>query len=565
MGNQSVLVFQRLSQWYLMALTAIAIVLLLSQWLIQTHLDKQASDSRIVNVAGRQRMLSQKLAKEVLLLSKLTSQEAETDISTSLENTLELWTQSHEGLKNRDETLNLPGENSAVISIMFDEIEPYFIQMVQGSQEILSILKQESYNPGQLDSLTQVVLTNEEAFLQKMDEIVFQYDEEAKNKVFSLRRTEYFLLIFALATLLLELVFLFRPTAKYVRNIIQNLVKAEEVAQQNTEEITHLYKSKEQSILELRALNFALDQASLFASTTVDGNLIYISEKLAKFLGFQNDKPEGQFAEILSSNEGEQQYIASLLQTPRSTIWNGEVSITTRSKDKAWLELSIVPVNRRGVKQDYLILCNDITARKETEAQLTHLNKEKFKEEIRLQKIRALQVVEAQENERKRIARDMHDGIGQMLTALKFNLESVDPEKHPVKKTKEKIEDLKSLSSKLIKGVRIATFNLTPPELTDYGLPIALSKLSVELRKLTSENILFDNKTHFTGRLHTIVETNIYRVVQEAVNNAIKYAKASYILITLAHSNELLSLVVEDDGVGFNYEEQEEKEISEDG
>ena len=206
MGNQSVLVFQRLSQWYLMALTAIAIVLLLSQWLIQTHLDKQASDSRIVNVAGRQRMLSQKLAKEVLLLSKLTSQETKTDISTSLENTLELWTQSHEGLKNRDESLNLPGENSAVISIMFDEIEPYFIQMVQGSQEILSILKQESYNPGQLDSLTQVVLTNEEAFLQKMDEIVFQYDEEAKNKVFSLRRTEYFLLIFALATLLLELV-----------------------------------------------------------------------------------------------------------------------------------------------------------------------------------------------------------------------------------------------------------------------------------------------------------------------------------------------------------------------
>ncbi|MEM9987259.1 MAG: type IV pili methyl-accepting chemotaxis transducer N-terminal domain-containing protein, partial [Bacteroidota bacterium] len=65
MANQSAFVFKRLSNWYLLALTAIAVVLLISHGLIQGHLDKQLNDSRIVNVAGRQRMLSQKLTKDV--------------------------------------------------------------------------------------------------------------------------------------------------------------------------------------------------------------------------------------------------------------------------------------------------------------------------------------------------------------------------------------------------------------------------------------------------------------------------------------------------------------------
>ncbi|MEM9984197.1 MAG: sensor histidine kinase, partial [Bacteroidota bacterium] len=204
-------------------------------------------------------------------------------------------------------------------------------------------------------------------------------------------------------------------------------------------------------------------------------------------------------------------------------------------------------------------------ARKQTEDQLQKLNQDKFEEEIRLQRVRSLQVIEAQENERKRIARDIHDGIGQMLTALKFNLESLNARGHSLEKTEEKIKDLKFLSTKLIKGVRIATFNLTPPELSDYGISTALAKLSVELKKLTAENILFENKTNYQGRLPAVVETNLYRVIQEAVNNAIKYAQASYILVTLAHSENLLSFVVEDDGVGFESQEVPVIESSEDG
>ncbi|MEO0899948.1 MAG: ATP-binding protein [Bacteroidota bacterium] len=565
MSNQSTLLFRRLSQWYLLALTAIGIVLLISHGLINSHLDKQLNDSRVVNVAGRQRMLSQKISKEVLNLS-LQSENANSTtfirLKRGLKATVALWKSSHEGLKNGNSKLGLPGNNSQEIMDMFADIEPHFDSMYQACLSLSDFNKPSSNN---LDKATRLLLKHEPLFLEKMDQIVFKYDEEAKNKVIQLRRIEDMLLIFALATLIIELLFIFRPMANYVKKIVQDLIKAEEIAQEQTEEMTVLYKEKEQSVVELRALNYALDQASLFASTTLDGNIIYISKKLKDFLGYKGEEFMGSFSEILSTKEGEQQYIASVLRTPRSNIWTGEWSITTRDGKAAWLESSIVPVNRAGVQQDFLIICNDITGRKETEEKLKAITEDRIQEEVRIQRARSLQVIKAQEKERKRIARDIHDGIGQMLTALKFNLEALNIEKHSQEKTSENIQNLKFLTSKLIKGVRMATFNLTPPELSDYGIATALSRLAGELKKLSAQEILFENKTHFEGRLPQIVETNIYRVIQEAVNNAIKYAEAPFILITLAHSENMLSILVEDHGKGFDMEEMGKKEISEDG
>jgi signal transduction histidine kinase len=225
------------------------------------------------------------------------------------------------------------------------------------------------------------------------------------------------------------------------------------------------------------------------------------------------------------------------------------VPITTQNNIHKWLELSFVPVNRSGVKQDYLLICSDITPRKIALRELEQLNREKLDAEILQQKLISSQIIEAQEKERQRIARDMHDGIGQMLTALKFNLEAINLDS--AEKAQQKLDGAKELASNLIKGVRIATFNLTPPELTDYGIAPALAKLASELKKLTGKNILFENKSNFDRRLDAIVETNIYRISQEAVNNAIKYANSSYILITIAHSDNLLSVVIDDNGQGL--------------
>lgn len=207
-------------------------------------------------------------------------------------------------------------------------------------------------------------------------------------------------------------------------------------------------------------------------------------------------------------------------------------------------------MHKSSMQQSILILCSDITERKKTQSKVEQLTKQNYEESIRQKQLQASQIVEGQEEERKRIAKDIHDGIGQMLTALKFNIESINLENK--EKTKEKITYLKNLASDLIKGVRTATFNLTPPELSDHGIFPALQKMTVELSKLTGKNILYENKTDENIRFNSLAETNIYRVVQEAVNNAIKYADANYILVTINYTDDILSVVIDDDGKGFD-------------
>jgi len=316
------------------------------------------------------------------------------------------------------------------------------------------------------------------------------------------------------------------------------------------QELQELYDSKEESFQELQGLNYAINNTALFVSLAQDGSVLHISKKFSKLLGLNNKEKTLSLEEMLSLEEGEQQTIHALLKGTRHSIWIGEVKVTTKTKEKLWLEMSIIPINKVKNKQRILILCTNITDRIRSQKEIDKLNELRFKKEVNLQKTQASQIVEAQEEERKRIAKDIHDGIGQMLTALKFNIESINTSN--IESTTNKVEKLKEVLSFLIKEVRTVTFNLTPPELSDYGIVATLNKLATQLSSFTEKKIFFENKTDFNGRFDSLVETNLYRVVQEAVNNALKYANSNYILISLSHSENLLSITIDDDGKGFD-------------
>ena len=211
--------------------------------------------------------------------------------------------------------------------------------------------------------------------------------------------------------------------------------------------------------------------------------------------------------------------------------------------------MSIVPYRPTEDKSELLIIASEITAKKAGQIEIERLTKESFEEKMSQQKIISSKIIENQEKEQNRIAKDVHDGIGQMLTGLKYNLESINM--NDIQKTTAKIEHLKDLTTNIIKGVRAATFNLTPPELSDHGVVPAMIKLTQELGRLTGKEILFLNKTDYNQRLDSLVEINIYRIIQEAINNAIKYAESSHILVAVSHSEKILSIVVDDDGQGF--------------
>src|SRR5690606_6511084 len=122
--------FNRLRKLYIIALGAIAISLIASQILIRKYLNDQENDSYVVNVAGRQRMLSQKLNKEVLLLSHSRVSEESEVLADTIQSTLTRWEKAHQVLQLRDESQDFIVENSPEIMKMFDGINLEFDEVV---------------------------------------------------------------------------------------------------------------------------------------------------------------------------------------------------------------------------------------------------------------------------------------------------------------------------------------------------------------------------------------------------------------------------------------------------
>ncbi|MEQ8219897.1 MAG: type IV pili methyl-accepting chemotaxis transducer N-terminal domain-containing protein [Arenibacter sp.] len=541
--------FQRIRKWYLFALAAIALSIIVAQILIQHHLNSQLDDSKVINVAGRQRAYSQKLTKEVLLLKELSDPEQRNQIFVELRETLTVWKESHQALQHSDVAIGISDEENEEVQELFQKINPHYNAMVAAVETILADFKETGKSiPNQL--YVDILLENERTFLKMMDAIVNKYDVLSKTHLQNLKFKEYLLLAISLLILILEIFFIFKPLSLQIRNTIKNLIVAHKKSDESTKEIKKLFQEKEKSLQELQELNFVIDNAALFASTKQDGNVVFISKKFNELLGRNDQDINRPLYEILTTDEGQQQYLAEVLKSNRKNIRTEEIKIKTAKGESLWLDMSIIPMHQSSAQQSILILCSDITERKQNELKVAQLTQANYEETMRQKQLQASQIVEGQEEERKRIAKDIHDGIGQMLTALKFNIESINLSNK--EKTAEKIEYIKSLASDLIKGVRTATFNLTPPELSDHGIFPALHKMTHELSKLTGKNILFENKTEENIRFNSLAETNIYRVVQEAVNNAIKYAEANYILVTINFNDNILSVVIDDDGKGFD-------------
>jgi two-component system sensor histidine kinase DegS len=554
--------FKNLRRLYIFALLTIAITVLLSQLLIQYNLHSQLSDSKIINISGKQRMLSQKLTKEILILNFITDAKNNKKEIESAEEIIKLWTFNHNALEKGNDSLGFPKEKSKELSDLFEGIKPNFNNIVRAASVFLNN-KKLGIKEKENQQLVKTILENQGVFLEKMNEIVGQYDKEALEKVTLQSKTEYVILGFTMLVLLLEFIFIFKPTNKKVETLISKLLFSEKKALKLAHDTEVISEAKENSVKELKSLNYAMENTLLYCRVAPDGSIIHIGEKFSKLLQYNPFLSDKTFAEALSPIEKEQNFLNQIILEKQRTGWQGEINITTRSEESIWLDLSMVPVTIKKDQSELLVICFDITERKKAEQEVERLNTENTTDKLNQQKIISSKIVENQENEQNRIAKEIHDGIGQMLTGLKFSLESINLDDK--EKSAQKIEYLKKLSLDIIKGVRTATFNLMPPELSDHGIVSSLAKLTQELSKLTGKEILFYNKTDFDKRLDSLVEINIYRLTQEAINNALKYADSSHIIVQLSHSATLLSVIIDDNGKGFDVSSVEKKRNSESG
>ncbi len=176
----------------------------------------------------------------------------------------------------------------------------------------------------------------------------------------------------------------------------------------------------------------------------------------------------------------------------------------------------------------------------------------KQKEKLRGQLLSS--VISAQEEERKRIARELHDEYGQTLTGLIMSIESLEnmpSSKEP--QLKEKLKNVKSIAIRALEEMRRLTLDLRPSALDDLGLVAAIRAYAETHLKAIGVRVEFDVKG-LSRRLAPAVETALFRIVQEAIHNIIKYAEAHNVRIQLEVKGGKITTVVEDDGKGFDVE-----------
>ncbi|WP_258105707.1 type IV pili methyl-accepting chemotaxis transducer N-terminal domain-containing protein [Marinoscillum sp. MHG1-6] len=541
--------FKRLGQFYLLALGAIALSVIISQFLIQTFISRQSDDSRVINVAGRQRMLSQKISKVSLQIANEPGKNLDEKYS-ELKQAIELWKKSHYGLLFGDEDLNLHGKNSSRIREMFKEIEPHFNAIVENADAILNETQQsDSINTGVIQTHVDSIISHEKDFLLGMDRIVFAYDDEARTKVQTLRETELWLFVLSLLVITLELIFVFRPLANNISATVQNLMDSEMDSKKLASELSKLYEELGRSYQDLEAVNIHPASPAIFASMDMGGRFDYFSKKLKNLMEYDELEPHETLRDLLVFSGYDNEFYSDLMNLlAQGKQWSGEIKLITENGDFIWIETFIIPVKS---KSEIKMIARDVTELKEAKIRSREINRERIERSVKEQNYRSVLILEGQEEERKRLSRELHDGVGQMLSAMKLLLESITPSSKPMQM---RMDDAKGLMKSIIQEVRRVSFNLTPSSLDDFGLVPAVNKFCNEIDLVAKPGIHFVNETKFINRMESHTETNLYRIVQEAVNNALKYAKASNITVKFYHTVNKLNIEVFDDGKGFDYD-----------
>jgi len=168
--------------------------------------------------------------------------------------------------------------------------------------------------------------------------------------------------------------------------------------------------------------------------------------------------------------------------------------------------------------------------------------------------VRRVQQGKLKEHERQELARELHDRVGQNLTALSLNLKLIQtqlrarvPQSDPLDAS---LEDARKLVEQVTVQVRDVMSDLRPPMLTDYGLLAALRWYATQFTRRTDLTVNVQDEQE-TPRLAEEMELNLFRIAQEALNNVAKHAQATHVTITLVATERQIRLIVNDNGRGM--------------
>ncbi|MED3689518.1 PAS domain S-box protein [Peribacillus butanolivorans] len=299
-------------------------------------------------------------------------------------------------------------------------------------------------------------------------------------------------------------------------------------------EYKRVVEELKKSVNKLVDFQFALDASSIVAITDQRGTIKFVNDQFCRISEFSKEELIGQNHRIINSGFHSREFFNDLWRTISSgKVWKGEIKNKTKGGTYYWVDTTIVPfLDEHNKPYQYLAIRYEVTKRKIAEEEIQKMTGK---------------IIDVQEDERKRLSRELHDGIGQNLYSHLITINRLQTEmSHPL------LDQMRDEATEIIEELRHLSWELRPSVLDDLGLFPAIRSYLVRFSEHHHIKIHFD--CYLNCRLNTNKEITIYRVIQEALTNIRKYAQTEEATVTIREIDNEIRVVIEDEGKGFDLE-----------
>jgi PAS domain S-box-containing protein len=336
----------------------------------------------------------------------------------------------------------------------------------------------------------------------------------------------------------------------------QKMAELEAAAAQTvqTQQVTERYGLLFNSIGEAFALCEILSDAR---GRPTDYRLLEVNPAFEKMTGLPSQQAQGATLRQLLPTLEDRLWETYGRAAPAGEACRFEYRLEAQDR---WFDVYAGPISEQSSGK-FALVFSDITARKRAEEALERTNAElETRVQERTAELQQLsqarhellqQLVTVQEDERRRIARELHDSLGQFLSALNLRMWMVEQTMDFGAEVMKDMRQLHQMVGEIERELDRLTMELRPPALDDFGLPEAIRRYAEEWSRTTGIPVDVYASIAQGERLEFTAETAVYRIVQEALTNVLKHAQASAVSIVLERQRADLRLIVEDDGVGF--------------
>jgi PAS domain S-box-containing protein len=276
------------------------------------------------------------------------------------------------------------------------------------------------------------------------------------------------------------------------------------------------------------------------------GRFSYVNPAFERVFGWNASQAQGKSLQQVMEGRGEMSggLAGELVEQGQVKTW--ETRFATKQGRQVDVSISAAALRDfcgagGGAGGGLVLIMQDISLRKKSEAE-----REEYQRSLRKM---ALEVARAEERERRRIAEDLHDSVSQSLAFSSFSLKRLRSQLG--EKPQEEIKGICTALDDSLRDIRSLTFEISPPVLYDYGLSVALDWLAGHTAERHELAVEFSEEGD-TSDLDQDRQVNLYRACRELLINVVKHAGAKHVNIKLSRQNGAVSLVVEDDGKGFD-------------